>query len=653
MREKKLNVKEKSSSRNSIGVIAFIFQTISQWLVLRLSSGVFGRFFTSYDSEDECFENSVAGLVSGTYASKKTFFNKARRKLSLAIDKSVLIAFFERIPEHMLGLNMRVYGTFFLVFGLYSVGMALLKYVIVGDLVDTNAFIAGALMAIVAIPMMFVKKSLAWVLRNSSVCNLIFVRLLRIHDDKFYLRKERDNSRYSGALVLGMLFGMITYVVSPVKLITLGIMLITVGVVFSLPEVGIMAMLATIPFLSAFHHPTLILSSGVFLTLISYFVKYIRGKRTMRYGFIGVFVALFSGVTLLGGVVSVGGTESLKTALGYFIILQVFNLIINLFRTRDDCRHALSVMAVSGIVAAWYGVIQYIMGRTTQNWIDTEMFAYIEGRATSFFDNPNVFGTYLILLLPFAFVFMLYSVGAKKKFLSLFSIAIFVLALVWTWSRGAWLGAIVGTVIFFLIFSYKTLPILLAGGLSLPVIGYMLPQNVVDRFLSIGNMGDSSTYYRVYTWRGVMRMLRQVWISGVGVGQSAFEQVYPMFAYVGMEATPHAHNLIMHIMSETGIAGVLSITVVMVLFAQICISAIVTLSGEERMTVTAGLCGILSMLVMGLADNIWYNYRVFFAFWCVMALTVAYIKAIKRERREAHEDNASPASANININILH
>ena len=651
MRTKKLNVKEKSSDRGGCGVIQFIFHAISQWLCLKLASGMFGRFFTSYDSEEECFENSIAGFVAGAHPGKKSFLKILRRKFASAFDKSFLISVIERIPAHMLRLNMRVYGTFFLVFGFYSVGMSLLKYVITDTFVDPDSFVIGVLLVIVGIPMMFLKRPLAQVLRESVVCRLIFIKLLRIHEDKFYPRNQRENSRYSVALVLGMLLGVSTYFVSPIELISALVMLIAVGVVLSLPEVGIMAMLSVIPFISVFEHPSLILSAGVLLTLVSYLVKYLRGKRTMRYGFIGVFVALFSCVMLLGGVVSVGGRASLQTALVYFVILQGFNLIVNLFRTRDDCRHAFSVMAISGIIAAWYGVIQYLMGRTTQNWLDTEMFAYIEGRATSFFDNPNVFGTYLILMLPFAFVFMLYSVGAKKKFLALFSTLISIIALVWTWSRGAWLGAIVGTVIFFLIFSYKTLQIMLAGGLCLPLIGTVFPQSIVERFLSIGNMGDSSTYYRVYTWRGVVRMLREVWLSGVGVGQAAFEQVYPMFAYVGMEVTPHAHNLVMHIIGETGIAGALTLIVIIVLFSQSCISAIVKLSGVEKMTVTAGLCGVISTLVMGLADNIWYNYRVFFAFWCVMALTVAYINAIKRERRDAHEDNASPESAYVNINI--
>ena len=146
-------------------------------------------------------------------------------------------------------------------------------------------------------------------------------------------------------------------------------------------------------------------------------------------------------------------------------------------------------------------------------------------------------------------------------------------------------------------------------------------------------------------------MLERVWASGIGVGSAAFEQVYPLFAYVGIEATPHAHNLIMQVLCETGIAGALTFAIIMILFVQNCFGAIVKHSGKQRMTVAAGLCGILSMLVMGLADNIWYNYRVFFVFWSIMALTVAYINALRSEDRDVHEE-MSPESAQVGVNII-
>ena len=146
-------------------------------------------------------------------------------------------------------------------------------------------------------------------------------------------------------------------------------------------------------------------------------------------------------------------------------------------------------------------------------------------------------------------------------------------------------------------------------------------------------------------------MIGKVWASGVGVGPAAFGQVYPLFAHVGVEASPHAHNLWLQVLSEVGVSGLLVLIIVFVLFAQICLGSIGKFSSRERMTVSAGMCGIVSALVMGMVDNVWYNYRVFFVFWCIMALTVAYVNAITSERSELHQV-ATPDSAHIHINII-
>ena len=107
----------------------------------------------------------------------------------------------------------------------------------------------------------------------------------------------------------------------------------------------------------------------------------------------------------------------------------------------------------------------------------------------------------------------------------------------------------------------------------------------------------------------------------------------------------------MQVLCDIGIGGLLILVVILILFAQICLGSINKFSSKERMTVSAGMCGIIGALVMGLADNIWYNYRVFFVFWCIMALTVAYVNAITSERSELHHV-ATPESAHIHINII-
>ena len=143
---------------------------------------------------------------------------------------------------------------------------------------------------------------------------------------------------------------------------------------------------------------------------------------------------------------------------------------------------------------------------------------------------------------------------------------------------------------------------------------------------------DSSTYYRVLTWRGCSTCC-----GGLGrrhrVGQAAFEQLYPAFAYAGTELHLHAHNLAIEVLTETGISGLVILTIIILLFIQNCFEFISHSAspGEDKLVAAAGLCGIISILVMGLFDYIWYNYRVFFLFWVVMALTTSYILVAQRK----------------------
>jgi len=652
LRKIKLNVKGKFSELTKTSVILYAFRVAAAWLYFNLAHGVIGRFFTACDKQEELLESSVTGFCLGSVPGKKTFARRVRRRIAVAFENSSVLNVLGRIPNILLGLSIRTYGVFGVVFGFYAVSMELLKTLVQNNVkADQDAIITSGIVLLTSIVLLFRKVPLAQALREGVISRLILIKLLGVHGDKLYPKNISTVPRYSVALIAGMVLGILTYFVPVGSILVIMAVIVTTWAVLSLPEVGIMALLATTPFFSLFKAPTLILAAGVALTTVSYMIKFLRGKRTMRFGTVGIFVTLFSFVVLFGGIISVGGRDSMNSALIYFVLLQGFNLTVNLFRTREDCRHAFSVLSVSGVITAFYGVVQYLLGESSPEWLDTEMFAYIEGRTTSFFDNPNVLGAYLIMIFPIVFVSMIYSRGFKAKFLSLFAILVTGLCLVWTWSRGAWLGFLVGTVFFFLIFSYKTLQVLLAGGLCLPLVGTLLPQDIVNRFLSIGNMSDSSTYYRVFTWRSVSNMLGRVWISGVGVGPAAFEQVYPLFAYAGVEATPHAHNLLMQVLCDVGVGGLLTLIIIFILFAQICLGSINRFSSKERMTVSAGMCGILSALVMGLADNIWYNYRVFFVFWCIMALTVAYVNSITSERSELHHV-ASPESAHIHINII-
>ncbi len=625
-----------------------IFRSVAGWLYKSIREGFFGTIFTSYNREEALFERGLLGFSARRKRGKNTFFKRIRRRAARGFENSLILKWFGAAADYLLGCGLRMYGAFFVIFGIYTMLMYTIRVFAMGHEGDIIQLIIGGIMVIVSILMLYSKKTLALAIQGSWIASYLFMGLLKIPESKLTQKQRSGSAKYNAAVILGMFVGLMTYFINPVYILTAILALVIVWMIFCQPEAGIIGLIVAVPFLSFFRHPTMLLALGVLTTATSHLIKCFRGKRIVHIGLIDIFIAIFGMNFLLGGIVSVGGGASLRAALIYSVLLIGYFLTVNLIRTREHCLHVLAALAVSLTISSLYGTVQYLFGNITANWLDTEMFSYIPGRATSFFDNPNVLGGYLILIIPLLLVLTINTRGFKPRFLLMLSTGAVLLCLVWTWSRGAWLGALAGIILLFLIYSQNTLATLLALGALSPLMSYLLPGSLVGRFMSIGNMADSSTYYRVISWRGVIRMLREVWIGGIGVGQAAFEQVYPVFAYAGTEAAPHAHNLILQLLTETGIFGIVIFAAIIFFFIQKSFEFIKKAEGVDRMIVAAGVSGIFAILVMGVFDHIWYNFRVFFLFWIVMALTVSFINSINKEKESIY-DKSRPDSADITI----
>ena len=81
-------------------------------------------------------------------------------------------------------------------------------------------------------------------------------------------------------------------------------------------------------------------------------------------------------------------------------------------------------------------------------------------------------------------------------------------------------------------------------------------------------MSDSSTYYRFHTWLGSFDMLEDHFFGGIGIGSSAFNQIYPQYAHAGIESAEHSHNLFLQILLGLGIFGLILFAVVLFLYLQ-------------------------------------------------------------------------------------
>lgn len=357
----------------------------------------------------------------------------------------------------------------------------------------------------------------------------------------------------------------------------------------------------------------------------------------MRFELMDIGVLLFAVMMLFSGVFTRGDRNSLYGAIMCFGFLCIYFLIVNSYIRKTWIYRGIKLIVITTSIVALAGIFEG--GVMNSAWLDSEMFSDIGERVTSFLGNPNMLGAYLVIVFPFAMAQMLLEQKGFNRFIYFVCSASLLVCIILTYSRGAWLGAIVALAIFLLTSNFRNIWMLLLGAASIPVWIYLLPQSILNRFNSIFAMSDSSTVYRFNTWKGVWSMISDNIWTGIGYGESAFKQVYPQYAVSGTETVMHSHNIFLQVLVEMGIIGFIVFALTMMMFSQKCLGNIKARSrrSQSRLMISAGFSGIMGSLVMGLTDHIWYNYRVFLIFWIIVSLTISLTKINEREKNKILE----------------
>ena len=76
-----------------------------------------------------------------------------------------------------------------------------------------------------------------------------------------------------------------------------------------------------------------------------------------------------------------------------------------------------------------------------------------------------------------------------------------------------------------------------------------------------------------------------------------------------------------------GIGGLLCLLALAFLYFQKCAEYIKKPEDKRsKFYVTAALTSIIAALIMGIFDYVWFNYRVFYIFWIVIAIGCAFVR---------------------------
>ena len=299
--------------------------------------------------------------------------------------------------------------------------------------------------------------------------------------------------------------------------------------------------------------------------------------------------------------------------------------------TKEQLRRLMGFIYAAVMFTALYAFYQRVMGvEVSASFTDLDLNVGVPGRVYSTLDNPNNYAEFLVLFTPLSTA---YAMTEKRTFRRLVLSCLIVLplgALVMTYSRGCWLSIALSVVIFVYYTDKRLIPVgLVACILLIP----FLPDSIMTRISTIFNSHDSSANHRLTTWRGIINMIGDYGITGIGMGPNTFAELYPDYALTGAtRGVYHSQMLYMELILETGALGFISFMWFMLREVKnAAFDLFKARSQEVRMALIACGASFGGIAVAGIFEYIWFYPRVLFAFFILLGVMLAAARLAREE----------------------
>ena len=647
---KNSKIKNRRKAGKKLGLLGFLF-ALAESIARIFKKSPLGFLFA--DLYTLCNQKWKNGLIYNVLKKKK---QKIRSRATLAhiYEQSFTSKVFSDLSHDILHSNLRIWGVALLFFAFSVISTTMIKYYFLSN--ENNMvtnFIVGITIFVISLPLIISKKEFGEALISGKLTRFVITNVLNLNPTMFERSTVPFEGSYIAAILCSITIGMCTYFQDSIIIVQVAILFALFVLIMSFPELGVASMIIMLPFSSIFNpeNPSMVVLIFIGFTTLGFLIKFFRGKRVMRFELIDVFVLAFAALVLFGGVFSYGGAESLASALVYFAFLCVYFLISNMYISKPSIYRAFKMLIVTATLVSIFGIIH--KGVFDEGWVDISKFGdgFAE-RASVFFNNPNTLASYLLLIFPIVLGQFAVSRKTISKVMYFISAAFIVACLIKTGSRGSWVGLIVSFVIFLLLYNFKNIWIVLLCGATVPLWNQFLPLEFSNRFMSSFDFTafDSSINTRINTWETIVPMIKDHFITGIGIGEDVFHKIYGRYAPEQAEKVVHSHDVFLQILIGLGIIGLVVFVAIIFMYGQKCFVEIKTKSkkSRSRAMIIACFSSIVGALVMGLVDEIWYNYRVFLVFWIVIALSVSIAK-INVKDRESTKITQNMTSASIEI----
>ena len=260
---------------------------------------------------------------------------------------------------------------------------------------------------------------------------------------------------------------------------------------------------------------------------------------------------------------------TLKETLKWLELIVVYLFIVAEMGSRRQILALLALLLTGAVIEALMGLAQFALNLGPEYYAIGRFM-----RAYGTFEQPNPYAGYLGMLIPLAIGILLSRQTGWLRGYTLVALALALMAVGVSLSRGAWVGIALAVAAMSLFWSRRTRILLLAGSLlaaPLAALAYLdlLPPEVVTRLATaldyfrfvdvsqeVVTPQNFAVIERMAHWQAAINMIAAHPLLGVGAGN--YPAVYKWFALPEWtEPLGHAHNFYLNIAAETGLLGLL------------------------------------------------------------------------------------------------
>lgn len=323
--------------------------------------------------------------------------------------------------------------------------------------------------------------------------------------------------------------------------------------------------------------------------------------------------------------------KDLKFLAIYFMLVEVVN-------SKERLRIVLIAIVASALLIVADAGVQFFRG------VDF-LRGYPWRNLTASFSTHIGFAAWLIVIIPLFLGLLSIDKCISKRFkvLLLILVILLITCLLATYTRGAWLGFIMGISLmagyFFKNFNLKIKLLCLFAGVGVLAVFLILPQPLMSMVTGIGRMNfrsagtvndrvksifkieeGGSTLVRLRLCKEALRIFMNYPLVGCGLNTySIVGRDYKSFDGGGV----YPHNSYLQKAAETGLFGLLAFLLVLFSFFSMGLRYF---NQKKDYLVLGFLSGILAFLVHAFFDTHLYSLQLVVLFWYMLGLTMAVIK---------------------------